>query len=140
MTALTAVYDAKRRDGKLISYPVADNVKIYKGALVSVLLSSGYAQPASDTAGTVVVGVAYETVDNTLSGHAAGLKSVRVLKTGVFSYNTNGAFAQTNVGKQCFVYDDNTVQVAATTNSIPAGIVIGGAGYTAQVRVDGKVS
>lgn len=120
MSALTAARDAKRQDGKLLSYKLGAAKTVYKGGLVAVLQSTGYAQAAGDTSGTVVVGVAHETVDN--SAGSAGDKSVRVEKTGVYQFSKTGAVI-TDVSKLVYVSDDQTVSVSATTNSIPCGYV-----------------
>lgn len=138
MAALTAVYDAKRRDGSLIGYPLTAGAKVYKGALVCVNTGSGFAQTGADAASTVFVGVAYETVDNTTG--AAGAKTLRVQKDGEYLYNALGA-VQTDVGKAALIVDDNTVKTAATTNNIPAGIVVGYVDASHLiVRIDGKVN
>lgn len=137
MTALTAAFDAKRQDGKLIAYKMAA-VKIFKGALVCVATATGFAQTGTDAAGVVFVGVAYETVDNTAG--AAGAKSIRVAKTGDFTYASAGA-AQTDVGKTALLVDDGTAKTAATTNSIPVGKVVGyNTATSIQVRIDGAVA
>ena len=138
MTALTAVYDAKRKDGKLIGYPLGAGAKVYKGALVCVNTATGYAQTGADAAGVVFVGVAYETSDNTAGG--AGARTVRVQKDGEYLYNAVGASA-TDVGKPALIVDDNTVKTAATTNSVPAGLVTGfvDSGHL-LVRIDGRVN
>ena len=138
MTALTAVYDAKRKDGGLIGYPVAAGAKVYKGALVCVSTGTGYAQTGADAASLLFVGVAYDTADNT--GGAGGAKTVRVQKSGEYLYNAPTA-AQTDVGKPALIVDDNTVKTAATTNNVPAGVVVGyvDSGHL-LVRIDGKVN
>jgi hypothetical protein len=137
MTALTAVFDAKRKDGKLVSYPMGAAKKIYKGALVSVLQSTGGAQPGADTASTSFVGVAHETVDNT-SG-SLGTLSIRVEKSGVFTYGKASAVA-TDVGKACMITDDNNVALTSN-NSIAAGYIVGLVDSShVQVRIDGKVN
>lgn len=137
MAALTAAYDARRKDGGLVSYPMGA-VKINKGALVSVTASTGYVAASADTASTSFVGVAYETVDNT--GGAAGGKTIRVQKTGVYRYNSSGA-AQTDIGKAANIVDDNTAKTAATTNSIVCGVVAGFVDSThIDIRIDGKVN
>ncbi len=138
MTALTAAYDAKRKDGKLILYSVAASTKIYKGALVAVTTGTGYAAPAGDVSGTAFVGVAYETCDN--SGGAAGARSVRVQKTGEYVYAKSGA-ALTDIGKTALAVDDNTVATAATTNNLAVGVAVGMTDSSHLViRIDGKVS
>lgn len=138
MTALSAGYDARRRDGALIAYPVAAGTRVFKGGLVAVAAATGYARPAADTAGLVFAGVAYESADNT--GGAAGAKTVRVLKTGVFAYPKAGT-VQTDVGKTAFVVDDGTVSTAATGQNLACGFVVGlDFEGRAQVRIDEKVS
>jgi hypothetical protein len=139
MAALTAVFDAKRHDGKLVSYPMA-TVKIYKGAFVSVATATGFVQPAGDIAATIFVGVAYETVDNSVAGSSFGGRSIRVLKSGVFTCNSSSAL-QTDVGKTAYLVDDNTAKTAATANTIAAGTVVHyNSVYSIDVRIDGKVA
>ena len=89
--------------------------KIYAGALVA-LNTAGKAVPASDTAGLTVVGRAEITAE---SG-----KMVTV-KTGCFLYenSTGAAVTAAEVGKVCYVADDQTVAKTGGTNSIVAGLV-----------------
>ncbi|MDQ2688290.1 MAG: hypothetical protein M3Y28_10525, partial [Armatimonadota bacterium] len=110
----------------------------FKGALVAVASATGLAQAATDAAGVVFVGVAYETCDNT--GGAAAAKLLRVLKTGDYVYAKAGA-ALTDIGKTALIVDDNTVSTAATTNNVPCGVVVGltDSGHV-TVRIDGKVN
>ena len=137
MTALSSSYDARRKDGALVLYPLGAGVHVRKGGLLAVA-ATGLAQPASDSAGTVFVGIAYEEADNT--GGAAGAKSVRVLKTGIYTYAKTGA-AQTDVGKTAFAVDDATVSTAATTDNLACGVVVGVPDtLTVQIRIDGKVN
>ena len=137
MTALSNSYDARRKDGALAAYPLGAGVHVRKGGLLAVASATGLVQPASDSAGLVFVGVAYEESDNT--GGAAGARTVRVLKTGVFSYAKIAA-VQADTGKTAFVVDDGTVSTAATTDSIACGSVVGVPdALSVQVRIDGKV-
>jgi hypothetical protein len=136
MTALS--YDARRKDGALVRYPLGAGVHVRKGGLLAVAAATGLAQPASDSTGLVFIGIAYEDADNTAG--PAGAKSVRVLKTGVYTYAKTAA-AQTDVGKAAFVVDDATVSTAATTDSIACGVVVGVPNALAvQIRIDGKVN
>ena len=138
MTALSNSYDARRKDGALVLYPLGAGVHIRKGGLLTVAAATGLAQPASDSTGLVFIGIAYEEADNTLG--AAGAKSVRVLKTGVFTYAKTGA-SQTDAGKTAFALDDATVSTAATTDNIACGVVVGAPdALTVQIRIDGKVN
>ncbi|MDQ2688400.1 MAG: hypothetical protein M3Y28_11105 [Armatimonadota bacterium] len=138
MTALTAAFDAKRKDGKLIAYPLGAAKTIFKGALAVAASATGLTQTATDASGVVFVGVAHETVDNSAGGAAA--KSIRVEKAGVFTYAKTGA-ALTDIGKTALIVDDNTVSTAATTNNVACGVVVGivDAAHV-QVRIDGKVN
>jgi hypothetical protein len=111
-----------RHGGQIQSYLVEDNVHIYKGALV-VANNAGYAEPATNASGKVLLGVAYEECDNTLSGHSQGGKSVRVIKGGTFLLTTDD-LVQADVGLKCYIEDDTTVNDAgAATQGIVAGIV-----------------
>jgi len=137
MTALSRPYDARRKDGALLAYPVAAGARVFKGGLVA-LAATGLAQPAADAVGLVFAGVAYESADN--AAGAAGAAAVRVLKTGVFSYAKANA-AQADVGKAAFVVDDSTVATAATTDSLACGVVVGVPdGAHVQVRIDARVN
>lgn len=131
MTATTTPREAKRKDGKLISYPMAA-VRIPKGALVSIN-TSGYATNASDAAGEKFAGVAYETVDN--SAGAPGDVSIRVETTGTFVFVDGGANgAQTDVGVEFNIVDNQTVTDASTTNNLKAGVAVESISPT-QVRI-----
>ncbi len=137
MTALSASYDARRKDGALVSCPVAAGVHVFKGALLAIASATGLVQPASDAPGLVFVGVAYEAADNTAG--AAGIKSVRVLKTGIFTLAKAGT-VQVDMGKTALVMDDATVSTTPTADSLACGIVVGIEGSThVQVRIDTKV-
>lgn len=121
MTALSAdLAQARRGEGICFEHPVAASTTIYKGSLVS-LNSSGYAIPAADTASTTCVGVAEEKVDN--SAGSAGDKNVVVRRMAEFEFAT-ASLVLADVGKNCFVADDQTVgDAAAQTNDIKVGVV-----------------
>lgn len=110
MAALTAERNTLSKPGELMAFPVAANVKIYKGALV--VLAAGYAQPGTTATGLVAVGMAIETVDNT--GGSAGAETVTV-RPGIHAWaNSSGgdAITQAEVGSDCYVVDDQTVAKA----------------------------
>jgi hypothetical protein len=144
MAALTAPYDARRKPGDLTRYPVAAATACFKGGLA--VLSGGYAQPGADAAGTQFVGVFAESANNLanaiqpgfvepsigsptpalpsgIAQGSAGAVAVRVYKEGAFVYGKTGAVAS-DVGKQAFVVDDNTVSTSATTHSVACGYVV----------------
>ncbi len=131
MAALTQAYDAKRKDGEMVAYPVAANTSIFKGSLVAVV--AGFVVPAADAAGAVFVGVAHETKLNVAStplpgqpgqfAGAAGALSVRIEKTGSFVYAKAAAVAADR-GKAALVADSGSVATAATTNNVACGHVV----------------
>lgn len=90
--------------------------KIYTGALVA-LNSAGKAVPASDTAGLTVIGRAELTAE---SGKMVTVKS------GCFRFDNSASTAEikaTEIGKVCYVADDQTVSKTGGTNNIVAGLV-----------------
>jgi hypothetical protein len=118
---MTANKDVARKEGRIEAYPVEDDAHIYKGALVA-LNAAGYLEPASDAAGKVLAGVAYEECDNTLEGHSQGGKTCRVTRDGVFKLAASSV-AQTLVGRKVYVVDDTTVD-ETTSHSLLAGVVV----------------
>ena len=134
MTATTTARESKRKDGELIAYKMAA-VKIPKGALVNIN-TSGYATNASDTASETFAGVAYETVDN--SAGSAGDKVIRVEARGTFEFADGGGNgAQTDVGVEFKIVDNQTVTDASTTNNIKAGICVESVdANTTRIRID----
>lgn len=119
MTALTANYDAERKDGILVAYEVAARTVIYKGALVC-LNAAGYAVPAADQPGLTFVGVAYDRGDNAAGDD--GDVSARVWKDGSFRVAMNSP-RLADLGAPAYVVDDNTVALAAA-NSVLAGTIV----------------
>lgn len=134
MTATTSAREAKRKDGQLIAYQMAV-VKIPKGALVNIN-AAGFATNASDTAGEAFAGVAYETVDNS-AGNAGDL-SIRVETTGTFVFvDGGGNGAQTDIGVEFKIADNQTVTDAATANNIKAGVAVESISATSvRIRID----
>lgn len=105
--------------GPIQSFLVEDNKHLYKGALV-VANNAGYAEPATNASGKVLLGVAYEECDNTLSGHTQGGKSVRVIRGGSFPFTT-ADLVQADVGIKCYIEDDDTVNDAVIC--CPTGVI-----------------
>lgn len=111
------------KDGELIPVQIATATTIEAGKMVSVN-AGGFAIPAADTAATIVVGVAEETVVN--SG-ANGAKSVLIRRGKMFKLaNHTTPVTQASVGSTVVVVDAATVGLAATmTNDIVAGKCFG---------------
>jgi hypothetical protein len=136
MAALTANYEADEKRGEIVAYGVGTNKDIFKGALVVVEDTSGYAEAGSDATGKTFVGVAYERADN--NPGTGGALTVRVRKTGSYVYNFSGSWGPGVVGKKVYLVDDNTVALAATTtNDVYCGDVVALAGSgKVRVRID----
>ena len=111
------------------------DVKIPKGALVNID-AAGYATNAADSVDHTFAGVAYETVDN--SAGSAGDLEIRVETTGTFVFvDGGGNGAQTDVGIEFHISDNQTVTDAATSNDIVAGVAVESVdAATVRIRID----
>ena len=101
----------------LLVFPVKGGARIFLGALV--VLSGGFLAPGSAATGLIAVGIAEVTADNT--GGKDGDKMLQI-RQGTFRFFNGGgadAIAQADVGKDCFILDDQTVAKtdAAATRS-----------------------
>lgn len=126
MTALAADRIVKRRhnDGdRSYALKLAASVTAYKGGMAAVI-TTGYAQPAATTAGMRVQGI-FESAKVVNSG-AAGAKEAQVT-TGCFLMKNSGTnpVAQADVGRHCYVEDDQTVQDENGGSAVVAGLVVG---------------
>lgn len=123
--ALTADRSTPMKDGELVNVPVAANVKIYAGSLVTAN-ASGYAAPGAVAATLTYLGRAEEQVDNT--GGADGAKAVNIRRKKAFKWKNHGADAivQADLGKTCYIVDDETVaKTDGTATRSAAGKVVG---------------
>lgn len=120
---LTADRDTPYKDGNLLTLAVLATITIFGGAMVAKR-SNGYAAPASDLAGTVVVGVATEQVTG---GAANGDKKIVVRRNKVFLLvnDTANPVTITHIGTNVFVKDDETVSSNGGTNNVIAGKCVG---------------
>lgn len=91
-----------------LSVAVKANAVIYKGGIVAIDTTTGYAKQGVTATTLVVVGVAEESVDAT--GLASGALHCNV-RQGVFKMvNSSGdPLAITDVGGLCYVEDDQTI-------------------------------
>ncbi|MBP7127319.1 hypothetical protein KBD49_13230 [Myxococcota bacterium] len=121
--ALTAERNTRWKAGELLVFPVAAQTRIFQGGLV--VLDGGYAKPGHEGTGLVAAGMASETVDNRDGSAGAALVTVR---PGVHAWrNSSGADAigQADVGKVCYVVDDETVaKTDGTGTRSAAGTVL----------------
>lgn len=93
---------------------VKANTKIYAGALV--VQDAGFAAPGRTATTLVALGRAEETVDNT--GGADGAQRVKI-RRGVHGFKNHAADAvvAADVGKDCFIVDDETVAKTSGVNT-----------------------
>ena len=121
MVALTTHRNTPAALGDERQAPVAANARIFLGAMVQIN-AAGFAIQGSATAANVTIGRAEVAVDNT--GGANGALTVDV-RRGRFRYVNSAAgdlIARTEIGKPCYVVDDQTV---AKTNNAGARPVAG---------------
>ena len=125
MVALTASRNTPAALGDIRSIPLPAGGKIFQGGMVQVT-ATGYAASASATAANITIGRADETVDNTAG--ANGDKSIKA-RRGVFRFANSAAadlIARTEIGKPCYVVDDQTVAKTNNAGARPvAGTVFG---------------
>lgn len=104
-----------------IPMPVAASTTIYQGALVCVN-SSGYLVPAANNTTYECMGVAAESADN--SSGSNGDLTVTVDFNHVERFTGSG-ITQADVGKSCYVIDDETVgDDAAASKNVHVGTVV----------------
>ena len=128
MTALTEDRNTPYMDAELIVPPVAAGAVIHAGALV-VANASGYAEPGSTATGLTALGRAEEAVDN--SGGGDGAATVRVRRKAAFRFENDGTVTQAELGKTCYIVDDQTVAATDGTGTRSA------AGKVVDVDADG---
>lgn len=122
MTAQTQARSVVEHEGVYSEAPVKGATTIHQGALV--VTDSGLAVPGKTATSLTVLGVAVTTVQNV---GADGAKKV-LAKRGTFKFFNLGADAilAGDVGKDCFIVDDQTVAKTNGTNTRSvAGKIIG---------------
>lgn len=107
---------------------VVGPVEVYRGGLAAI--SNGVAYPAANNASYLVVGVFAESVDNQTT--AAGYSAARRcgVRQGIFAFDNSTAtnaptrLGVSDVGKPCYVIDDQTVGTASNGYYTVAGTVV----------------
>lgn len=140
MTALSANF-ARRRMGVdpilALGFAIglAASTHVYQGSMVAIN-QAGNLVPASADASLYVVGVSEEDVDN--SSGAAGALSCTPRRGPFYFVNSSStdAITDADIGRPCFVVDDNTVARTSNGGARPvAGIVEGVDGFGVAVSV-----
>ena len=132
MTAQTKARSVIEHEGVFSRAPVKGSTTIHQGALV--VTENGLAIPGKTGTALTVLGVAVKTVVN---GGSDGDETVDT-KRGVFDFDNLGADAVVagDVGKDCYIVDDQTVAKTHATNTRSvAGKVISLEGGRVFVRV-----
>lgn len=125
--------------GRALSALLATNVVCYQGGLVA-MSATGYAGPATTTAGTRVIGWTTAKSDNT--GGADGAVRAGVSTGSILLDNdATNPITQASVGRHCYVKDDHTVQTVVGS-TVVAGIVeeLDSQGRGVWVNVDPAVA
>lgn len=123
MGALSADRNTPRRDDVLFVYPMEAATKCFAGGLAA-LNAAGNAVPASANIALKVVGRFEAAVDN--SAGLAGDKRVEV-RRGLFQFGNSAGgdeITLADVGKPCFVVDDQTVAKTSASGTRPAAGMI----------------
>ena len=125
MTALTADRNTPSKKTARLPVPVAANAKIFAGA-IAVANATGYGAPGSTATTLTYLGRWDESFDNT--GGADGAAVVTVARGEAFLFANSGAdpVVQADLGKTCYIVDDQTVAHSNGANTrSAAGKVVG---------------
>lgn len=117
MAALAASRQTHKRVGNYISLVVGAGAQVFLGGMVQVV-AAGTATAATATAANATVGVAL--------GDGAPGETINVEKS-VFAFGNSAAadaLTKADIGKPCYVVDDQTVAKTSNSNNRPiAGVV-----------------
>lgn len=116
---------AASRSGELFAVPAAAGADIYAGAIVAAD-ASGHAAPGKSAPGLTYLGRAETRADN--SGGANGGKQALVRRGRAFFWNNSAvdALTQADVGRLCYIEDDETVaRTSGGGARSAAGVVLG---------------
>jgi hypothetical protein len=110
MAATTKERNTARRSDETVlnvmEIPMKAATKVNQGSFV--VIDAGYAAPGRTALGLIAVGCALATVDNVAG--AAGAKRVQVRRgTFLWSNNPGDLIVQADLGKTCYILDDQTV-------------------------------
>jgi len=114
MTALAANATKDYQSLGLVELPLATSATVYEGSLVAVVLGTGKVQAATGASNELVIGRAIRKATQSASSPNC---TVRFLPE-KFAYwcvnDTGTAVAATDIGRVCYVLDDQTVTMAAS--------------------------
>ena len=138
-----AVVEAKLK-GDILAFDVKTAAHIYRGTMVCVDTTVGYAVQGTDAANRYFLGISEEEADNT-SGADAAIR-VRVRRKGIFKMYKKSNLAATDIGKPVAIYqgqesaqNEMVDLVANTSKAVLVGVItklIGDTGAPGYVFVD----
>jgi hypothetical protein len=122
--ALSRTQQFKRSGGPIEEFEIAASTKIYAGGQCA-LNAAGYVIRATDTDGSIWLGIATETKDNS-SGSAGDLKVlVDIGGAEVLVTHTTGSLAIANVGDAVYADGDDAVDaIGGVANPMLAGRIV----------------
>lgn len=110
-----------QRTGRMdISIPVAASSIVNEARLVAIN-ESGYASEAKKEAGNIIAGCCIKLTDNSKGTDGEARVLVR---RGAFVWKNDGTIKETDIMKDCYVSDAQTVTITSTGSS-KAGVIIG---------------
>ena len=96
-----------------INIPVAEGETIAEATMVAIT-ADGYAVTASKASGLTIAGCAMRLTDN-VSGSAGAVKVP--VRRGAFVWDNDGSIEETDILKDAYVSDGNTVTITADGSS-----------------------
>ena len=115
MTALTADRNTPARSGNVTGHPIGAGATIYAGAL-ACLNAAGWLVPGATATTLIAAGRAKARYANP----GANGDVIGEVERGVFRFENSAAadlIARTEIGKDCYIVDDQTVAKTHGTNT-----------------------
>ena len=118
MTALAAKGPQKYQTAGSLNMALATGATVYEGSLVAVVLGTGKVKVASGASNELVIGKALRNATQSASNLTAEIGFAKEIG-GYWCVNDTGtAVATTDIGKVCYILDDQTVTMAATSSGV----------------------
>lgn len=125
MSAITQDRNTAMKDGELFEIAAAAGKKLPAGTMVCTNVA-GFATPGATAVGLAYIGRADNAVDNTAGTDGATAVLVRRGKAFKWANDGTDPVKQANVGRACFIVDNQTVAATNGANTrSQAGTVIG---------------
>lgn len=118
MTALAADRQGNAKAFSILPFTLTAGTKAYKGGLAVIVIGAGTVSPGSAATGRVVIGTFAETVDATAGAKTVAVQMQREITATWLAAHSVSAPVATDIGRICYVQDDQTVTMADTGRSI----------------------